>query len=76
MRPTAQSHKRAAPSDWVQLVCQRADKAGQEMEETLSEEWVRLTDERAQLQEWQDTLLEKTNEAFAQTRVGRTMLHQ
>jgi phage terminase Nu1 subunit (DNA packaging protein) len=57
-------------------VCQRADKAGQEMEETLSEEWVRLTDERAQLQEWQDTLLEKTNEAFAQTRVGRTMLHQ
>jgi hypothetical protein len=33
------------------------------MREILSEEWARLTDERAYLQEWQGTLLERTNEA-------------
>jgi hypothetical protein len=40
------------PVDQVRLVCQQAYTTSCKMREILSEEWARLPDERARLQEW------------------------
>jgi hypothetical protein len=64
------------PTDRVWLVCQQAFTTDRKMGEILSEEWARLTDEQAYLQEWQGTLLEQTNEASTQSSAKHTMLHR